>query len=248
MFFTDPPITTPPNWLDPFYKKCIMLDGLPIVSSNKVEDDALREAHRLAVIMLKPIPDATKQMVKNNVRIAIMDEGEVTLDIPEHSDLQRAFPDTDWNTRARGLGATKARPCISAAEENLLRRPSDRYRGESIFIHEFAHAIMEMGLAESRKEFLPELNDCFKNAQTKGLWVKTYAATNVHEYWAECVQSYFNANRTSKEPDGVHNAIGSPEKLKEYDPRIFALLEKTFGAPAYDWQNNRVQRPRSAQS
>jgi hypothetical protein len=240
IFFSEPPITAPPAWLDPFYKKCIMLDGLPIVSSDKVEDAALREAHRLAVIMLKPIPDATKAMVKNKVRIAIMDEGEVTLDIPEHSDLQRVFPDTDWNKRARGLGATKARPAISAAEENLLRRDSDRYKGESIFIHEFSHAIMDMGLAESDAKFMPKLTAIFEDAKKKKLWENTYANTNVHEYWAECMQSFFNANRTREKPDGVHNHVGSPEQLKEHDPAVYKLIEDTFGKPSYDWQKDRV--------
>lgn len=240
IFFSDPPITAPPAWLDPFYKKCIMLEGLPIVSSAKVEDSALLEAYRLAVIMLEPIPDATKAMVKNKVRVAVMDEGEVTLDIPEHSDLQRVFPETDWNQRARGLGATKERPCISAAEENLLRRSTDRYRGESIFIHEFSHAIMDMGLAESDKTFMPKLTAIYEDAKKNKRWENTYAQTNVHEYWAECAQSFFNANRTAKKADGVHNEIGSPEALKAYDPAIYKLLKSTFGGPRYDWQNNKV--------
>lgn len=239
IFFSEPPITAPPAWLDPFYKKCIMLDGLPIVSSEKVDDKALREAYRLAVIMLEPIPAAKKAMVQNKVRIAIMDETEVTLDIPEHSDLQRVFPDTDWNKRARGLGATKERPAISAAEENLLRRDTDRYRGESIFIHEFSHAIMDMGLADSDPKFMPKLNAIFEDAKKNDLWADTYARTNVHEYWAECVQSFFNANRTKDKPDGVHNNVGSPEALKAYDLGIYKLLEATFGSPSYDWQKDR---------
>jgi alpha-glucosidase len=238
MLFSEPPITTPPVWLDPFYKKCIMVEGLPIVSSDKVDDKALREAYRLAVIMLKPVPDATKQMVTNKVRIAIMDETEVTLDIPEHSDLQKVFPETDWNKRARGLGATKERPCISAAEENLLRRDTDRYKGESIFIHEFSHAIMDMGLAESDPKFMPTLTAIYEDAKKKKLWENTYAQTNVHEYWAESVQSFFDANRTKEKPDGVHNHVGTPEALKAYDPEVYKLIEATFGKPAYDWQKD----------
>ena len=242
---SDPVIGVPPvSWkLSPFYKKCIMLDGLPIVSSEKVPDKALFEANRLAKIMLAKCPDATKAMVKNRVRVAIMAETEQTLDIPEHSDLQKAFPETDWNKRARGLGATLERPAISAAEENLLRYKTDRYRGESIFIHEFSHAMMDMGLAYSRKGFSASVTRCFQNAKKMKLWEKTYAETNEHEYWAECVQSYFNSNISLAKPNGIHNDIATPEKLKAYDPEIYAVIESVYGKVSYSWQDDNVLVP-----
>jgi hypothetical protein len=214
--------------LDPFYKKYIDLDGLPIVSSEKTPDAALWEAHRIAKEMLRNLPDAREAMVRNKVRIGIMAESEVTLDIPEHRDLQKAFPDTDWNARARGLGATKQRPAITAGEENLLGYEKDRYRGESIFIHEFAHAIMDMGLVETDDSFMPRLRQAFFNAEENGLWENTYARANPSEYWAEGVQSYFDANRHADPPDGVHNHVSTREALKRYDPKLYALIDSVF--------------------
>jgi hypothetical protein len=234
----DPPkIGAPPAslGLDPFYKKHIDLGGLPIVSSEKVPDAALVEAHRLASKMLERIPEVREAMVRNRTRVAIMAQSEVTTDIPEHSDLNRAFPNTDWNQRARGLGATKQRPAVSAAEENLLQYPTDRYRGESIFIHEFAHAIMDMGLASVHPDFLKELRGCFDQAIAEGLWKNTYAASNPSEYWAEGVQSYFDANRTADPPNGVHNNIGTREALEKYDPRLYELIRRFFPEDEWRW-------------
>jgi len=219
----------PPSWnLSSFYKKCIDLDGLPIVGSEKVPDAALFEAWRIGKEMLRNLPDARAAMIKNKVRIAIMSKDEQTLDIPEHSDLQKAFPQTDWNKRARGLGATLERPAISAAEENLLRYADDRYKGECIFIHEFAHAILDMGIAFTDPSFPKKLSEVFKESRAKGLWEKTYAATNVSECWAEGVQSYFDCNRTADPPNGVHNWVGTRFALEAYDTELFKMIDGAF--------------------
>lgn len=234
----EPKITAPPKrlGLSPFYKKHVELGGLPIVGSEKVPDAALRQAHRIAKAMLARLDRTRRMMVRNRTRVAIMAESEVTVDIPEHSDLYRAFPGTDWNKRARGLGATRERPVISAAEENLLGYPSDRYHGESIFVHEFAHAIMDMGLVDTDRTFRPELLRAFENAVRTGLWKDTYALSNPSEYWAETVQSYFDANRTANPPDGVHNHVGTRAELKAYDPMAYRLIRRVFGDDRWNWQ------------
>lgn len=226
----EPKVTTPPaSWkLSPFYKKHVDLDGLPIVSSEKLPDAALTEAWRIGKEMLRHLPKARAMMIRNKVRIAIMSKDEQTLDIPEHSDLQRAFPQTDWNRRARGLGATLVRPAISAAEENLLGYAVDRYKGECIFIHEFAHAILDMGIAYVDPAFPKKLAEVFKESRNRGLWEKTYAATNVSEYWAEGVQNYFDCNRTADPPNGVHNWVGTRFALEAYDPELFKLIDGAF--------------------
>ncbi len=225
-----PAVGKPPAaWkLDPFYEKHLDLDGLPIVGSVKVSDSALREAWRIGKEMLRHLPEAREAMIRNRVRVAIMAPTEQTLDIPEHADLQKAFPQTDWNRRARGLGATKQRPAVSGAEENLLGLLNDRYKGESIFIHEFAHAIFEMGLEEVDPKWRDELKVCFESAKKTGLWERTYARENPNEYWAEGVQSYFDANQTADPPNGIHNAVGTRPALERYDPGLFKLIDRAF--------------------
>jgi hypothetical protein len=83
-------------------------------------------------------------MAANKTRFTVMAHDEWTTDVPEHSDLR---PPEYWDRRARGLGATRSRPSVSCGEENLLAMKGDPYSTENILIHEFAHAIHEMGLS-----------------------------------------------------------------------------------------------------
>ena len=208
--------------LSPFYKKYIDLQGFPLLSSEKVSDKALIEAAYLIDQMLAGRDDIRKALIKEKVRFAVMSPTEQTTDIPEHSDLT---PKEYWDKRARGLGATRARPAVSCGEENLLNLKGDRYPQENILVHEFAHAIHEMGLNQIDKKFDGRLQDCYAKAIKNGLWKDTYAATNYKEYWAEAVQSYFDCNNP---PNHDHNDINTREKLSKYDPDVFALIDETF--------------------
>lgn len=219
--------------LDPFYKKHLDAGGLPVVGSDKVSDAALVEARRLVVAMTSKRPDVLKAMIGKKTRVAVMAKTEVTTDVPEHADLNTAFPKTDWNKRCRGVGATAVRPACSGAEENLLQLEGDRYRGESILIHEFGHTMLVMGLGA---EFRKDVDAAYKAAMAKGLFQKTYAATNLDEYWAEGVQDWFDANLTATPPNGIHNEIGTRAQLKAYDPALAALLEKVYGDDDWRWK------------
>ena len=115
--------------LSPFYKQYINADGLAIVGSERVSSQALLEAAWIVNHMLAGRDDIRQAIVKQKVRLAVMAATEFTTDIPEHSDLK---PPEYWNKRARGLGATAARPAVSCAAENLLCYKGDPYHGESV--------------------------------------------------------------------------------------------------------------------
>lgn len=221
-------VTPPPQGvverlkLSPFYKKCLLVNGLPVLGSEKVSDYALRETKWLLERMLAGRGDIVKALRENRLRVVVMAYNERTTEVPEHSDLT---PANYWDRRARGLGATPERPAISCAEENLLDYPGDPYRGENIFVHEFAHAIHIMGLTRIDPKFEPALKRCFEQAKAKGLWKGTYAATNMAEYWAEGVQSWFDCNASM---NASHNEVNTREKLKEYDPDMEQLIHSVF--------------------
>lgn len=217
--------------LSSFYKKYLDANGIPVVSSDKVPDAALIQAQAIIAQLLEKIPAIAAKMKENKLRVAIMAESEVTIDIPEHSDLYRAFPGTDWNTRARGLGATRQRPACSCATENLLCYPGDRYLGEDILIHEFSHGIHQLGINFVDSTFDKELQSVYTDAMAKGLWTNTYAASNYSEYWAEGVQDWFDVNREAIPANGVHNQINTREELKQYDPKLYELISRYFTVP-----------------
>lgn len=232
-------ITAPPNdrGLSPFYKKCVTVRGILILSSDKASDQALIAAADICDHLLEHADPKIAVTLSKRIRCAIMSPTEQTLDIPEHSDLQKAFPGTDWNKRARGLGATPERPVVSGAEENLLGLPGDRYKGECIWLHEFSHTVFDEGAVVVNPKLKQRLQTCFDSAIKKGLWQKTYAATNPSEYWAEGAQDYFDCNRSSDPPDGIHNRIRTREQLKSYDPGLYGLLKDVFGNNPWRWKD-----------
>ncbi len=209
--------------LDPFYGKYLDYRGFPIVASSSVSDYALKEAAFLIEKMIGHRPEIVEALVTNKVRLAIMAPEEMTTMIPEHSDLS---PREYWDKRARGLGATKLRPAVSVGEENLLGYRGDPYSTESILIHEFAHAIHQMGVNMVDDSFQGKLENAFNRASLAGLWRGKYAGTNPSEYWAEGVQSWFDTNR---ENDHDHNHVDTRDELKKHDPALAALVESVFG-------------------
>lgn len=215
--------------LPPFYEKFVSANGIPVLGSRKVSDHALLEAAYIVNSMLADRDDLRDAIIRNKIRVVVMAPTELTTDIPEHSDLK---PKDYWDRRARGLGATKIRPATSCGEENLLCYPGDPYFGESILVHELAHTIHEIALAEVDPSFDGRLRKAYEQAMKEGLWQGTYAATNHHEYWAEGVQIWFHANRTLMYE---HNFVGTREQLKRYDPRLASLLEEVFRNNDWVW-------------
>lgn len=238
LLLTQSPIQTPSDQmvkklnLDPFYQKHLDANGFPILSSNKVPDQALLRAREVILPILACVPKAQEHMVKNKVRLVVMGQNELTTQIPEHAFL-KTDQSTNWDERARGLGATLQVPVVTCAEENVLHYPTDRYKGESILVHEFAHAIMDTGLVQSDPNFLPALEKLFQQAKDRNLFQNTYAMTNIHEFWAEAVQTYFDCNRTASPPNGIHNEIGTRSQLKIYHPELHDFLAKIFPT---DWR------------
>ena len=98
-------------------------------------------------------------------------------------------------------------------------------------MHEFAHSIMNLGIVSVDRNFTRDLTVLYNDAMDAGLRKDSYAATNTQEYWAEGVQSYFNANHAG--PSKWHNHVNTREELREYDPKLFQLIAKYF--PAYAW-------------
>ena len=213
--------------LDPWYQKFTRRGRLPIVGSAGVSDEALEEASWIVGHMLEGRADLLAALADNRVRLTVMAWNEFTTDVPEHRTLD---PKVYWDRRARGLGATPARPAVSCAEENLLGFPGDPYAKENILVHEFAHAIHEMGLVKTDPTFEGRLKASYEAAMARGLWKSTYAAVNRQEYWAEGVQSWFDDNR---ENDSLHNHVNTRAELKEYDSALAGLCAEVFGDRAW---------------
>jgi dipeptidyl-peptidase 4 len=215
--------------LDPFYGKYLDAGGFPVISSARVPDEALLKAREVILAMTAGLPEHILDTMRaRGVRLGIMAARyEGTTDIPEHRFL-RNDTTMNWDVRARGLGGTPRLPLTTASEENILCYQIDKYHAEDILIHEFAHTIHLVGIVLNDPGFNDRLQKMLDSARAKGLWKDTYAETNIEEYWAEGVQTWFNVNATVPEADGLHNHIGTRAQLKEYDTELYALLKGFF--------------------
>lgn len=227
-----PQITTPPAELklDPFYKKYMNVNGIHVVSSWRVPDSCFYAAYVSLDALTKMMPaEVMESLTSRNTRIGIMARYEGTTDIPEHAFLVN---DTtiNWDLRARGLGGTLQMPFSTCAEENILAYQIDKYHAEDIMIHEFAHTIHNVGISPVYPDFNDELQASLDKALAEGKWKNVYAATNIEEYWAEGVQTWFNVNAEVNNDggDGKHNKVNTREELKRYDPGLYSILARFF--------------------
>lgn len=203
--------------LSNFYQKYADANGLPIVTSNSPVDETLIRACELVKEMTQERDDVTQALIRNKVHFTIIGVNEKTTDIPEYS----MYPDY-YNTRARGLGGQVA----SCAEENILCQSSDRWRGESICVHEFAHTISLYGLYSADTTFERRLTQLYQNAKNAGTYRNTYAMDSPQEYWAEGVQDWYDTNLESIPANGVHNNINTRVELLQYDPDLWDLIDE----------------------
>jgi hypothetical protein len=219
-FPTYPPIDSQ------FYKKFVSVDGFPITSSAIPSDEALKETAKWVCLMLLAArPSVKASMIAYHGKMTVIGSypKELTTQVPEFSYLT---PPEYWNERARGLGATPFRPTGACAEENVLCASEDRYRGECIMVHEFAHS---MTLLSGNSTFLDKLQTTFENSVTKKkLWANTYSATNAQEYFADAVQAWLGCQSYQFPEDGVDGPINTIDRIQSYDPDLFILLQEFF--------------------
>ncbi len=211
-------ITVPPEGYDSFYKKYLDCDGIPVISSEKVDDRAFYRLRLLLDKVLENRPDVKQALIDEGFKYIIIAQEEEVTDVPEYAYME---PKDYWNKRARGFGGKTT----SCGEENLLMLPGDRYFNESIFIHELAHGVHLTGLVKCEPGFQAELDRLYKSAIDKGLYKEDYAATNAEEYWAESFQAFYDCDA---ENNFVHNHVNTREELIEYDKDISDFIAKVM--------------------
>ena len=100
-----------------------------------------------------------------------------------------------------------------------------RFWAEDITVHEWAHAIENLGFDDETRT---KWQDLFDRARAAGLWPGTFAMAvdGGREFFAELSQSFF----------GVNNEIGGPEALHSEGQtsiraEISGALEDIYGPP-----------------
>ena len=237
--------TAPPEALgiDSFYSQYVDAEGIPIVASERVDSAALADAKRMIGDMLAYRPDLAVVLAREGYRVAILGEEEAITDLPENAHWTKPerddprltrcerklyderigrFSDREyWNARVRGIGGVNT----VGAEEDVLGKPSSRYYGETILVHEFAHNVLD-AIRIADPALYNQVEQAYEQALAEGLWKDEYASTTVQEYWAEGTQFWFDSNRLAVF-DG--RRILNHGDLAAYDPRLVAALAQAYG-------------------
>jgi hypothetical protein len=209
-----------------FYGKYLDAAGIPVVSSANVSDEALRRACVITSHVVRKRDDARVSMIRTNLRVGVIGVNEVTLDIPEYSNLP-TVAGRNWN-QERGEGATEVRPVASVGEENLLCLATDTYAGEAILVDTLAYAVHDFGLSRVDASFDTRLAAAYQAALDAGLWQNTMAGKDTTFYFAEGVEDWYDANQQSNPPDGVHNYVNTRAELEAYDPTLAQIISENF--------------------
>lgn len=239
-------VTAPPPQLavDPFYVKYVDADGVPVVASGRVPDAALLAAAGIVEQELAHRPDVRFAVVRTGLHLSIIAQEESITDLPEQRNLEKPGPSDArltlceqkhydrlvaplsarayWAGRARGLGGENP---IGGAE-NLLGIAGTLNFGENILVHEFAHVVLR-AVQQVDPRLYRRVETAYAEAMTRRKWKGDYASVNVHEYWAEGTQYWFNTNMVARLPDG---AVRTSEDLRHYDPKLYRLLGQVYGS------------------
>ncbi len=229
--------------LNPFYAKYVDAGGIPVASSRHVPDEVLVRARDMIDGMLAHRPDLRSALVQAGYRVAIIAEEEALLDLPENAHWRKPARDDPrltrcelkyyderigrlsdreyWDGRARGIGG----PRTAGSEEDVLGLPSSRYYGETIFVHEFAHNVLD-AIRLVDPALYRQIEAAYAYALANDLWFQEYATTTIQEYWAEGTQIWFNSNRLVV-VDG--RQVLNHEDLAAYDPALYAVLGQAYG-------------------
>ena len=204
------------------------MDGLRVKASGAVAPEALEVAADIVRTMLSHRPDIAQRMAEAGASLAIIPKDGYITEIPELAFL-RGRLDLNGNPydsfRVRGAGGVPGQTTTVTSEENLLDLVEDqtRFWAEDITVHEWAHAIENLGFDDGTRQVWLEL---YGRAGEAGLWPNAFGmrVEGGREFFAEMSQSYL----------GVNNEIGGPKDLYNegadgIQAEIFAALEDIYG-------------------
>lgn len=209
--------------LSSFYEKYTHAYNIPVLGSARVSDDALKRACYVTRVMLSDNRRVRQSMFYRYARIVVIADTEVILNIPEYSHLPSEYSDL-----VRGLGGTHHLPVISVGQENLLCEKKDPNKREDTLVRALAQGIHRIALMPNdlARKFQHELEETYAHARTHGMWERTVTDDTLESYFSEGVQSFFNVQAAAKA--GLQNEVDTREKLKYYDPKLFAMLVDVF--------------------
>ena len=229
--------------VDPFYTKYVDAQGIPVISSDKVPDDALLVARDIINSMLAKRPDLRAAMIARKWRTGVIAEVEMTMDIPEYSRMKRPGAPRDEPVSRRIATTTPTVRAASAATRRPAPRrtcsaiPDTRYYGEHIFVHEFAHAIMGGGIRDVDPKMHAEIRRGLQGGDGRRQ-VRAHRRAQALRHHQRRTSTGPRAcsggsSRTSASASPATSRVETPEEFAAYDPTLNELISRVFDTPPH---------------
>ncbi len=241
--------------IDPYYTKFTWAREFVVVGRG-ASDDAMLQANDTIRKMFAYRHDILKALINDNAKLVVLGKGEKLTDLPE---CKAVAGKVKIDSSARRLSYSTECKLVVIGEEEIL--PAQGKVAASPVIGEFAKALYvvtgtrpvdpdwekrgrdvqqyELRVKRLDIQFDEKLKQAYDTAMGKGLWQNAPAARDRVEYWAVGVQAYFDAAGESP--------VGTRERLKEYDPALFALVAETMAyEDRQDWRFSKSLVPRTA--
>lgn len=223
--------------MDPgYYRKYTTAWGIPIVTSNEVDDIYLQNAAELICDMLSDenlVPEIAVEvrnlLFQTMLRIVLFpDNGQVTTQVPEFKMLP---PVAGYGANAdESPVMTMGIWTVSECDEGFSQNDYGRGKRGNTLPHELMHSIHAMAADKLIPGFSDKLKEAYQNAQSNQLWQadgesKLYINYNYEEYLAEGTEVWFN---WQPYPSSDVAYFIKQKDLKNVDPQLFEVISMIF--------------------
>lgn len=162
--------------------------------------------------------------VRQGIRVQILGPGEWITDFPEYAHwkgktVEEVFGYPGDTRRMDEIDGEATRNTCFLSEHRVGQYPKG---STNTFYHEFAHFIHMSTLTKTEFFLLEKL---YVRAKSRNLFLDSYAAMSVHEYFAQGVEAYLAETKT---PLDKRSQFGGAdrEKLFKIDPDLYRFIEK----------------------
>jgi hypothetical protein len=259
-----PNVTAPPARfnIDPYYTKFTWAREFPVIG-RQASNEALLHANETIRRMFAYRHDILKAFIADGMKLVVLGRNERISDLPEYKKLDDP---KSVDALARYLTYCPAMKLLVVGEENVLADPRNMYVGDNQVIRVFADAIhrvtgtrpvdpgfenrprgiwqqYELRVQRLDERFDTRLREIFEDAKAAGKWQGSAAAADHVAYWTVGMLAYFDALGHDAPPNDAAHQIDTREKLKEYAPDLFALVNETMAYEnKVDWRYRPFRR------
>lgn len=192
------------------------VQGIKVVATRRVSEEALDIAEDTIERVFEN-NHVEEALVSARAYVIVADESQGVLDLPEFGCLEDELG-SEFFTHVCGVADRADYPVATVNELDLTGSRSGPCGGLNILFHELGHLVQ--GWTLDPQDYF-DVRLMYQAALNQGKYQDAYASTNPNEYFAEGTQAYF----LSQDGEGARDR----EWLREYDPELFALLDRIYG-------------------